>query len=56
MNYEAKSQLQEKKNCAFFAQESHFYAPKFDQWSYFVATQQSKNKIFSAFAAPKFGE
>jgi hypothetical protein len=29
LNYEAKSELQEKKNCAFFAQNGHFYVPKF---------------------------
>ena len=29
--------------------------PKMDQSSYFVTTLQSKSKLFSAFAAPKFG-
>ena len=29
MDYEEKSEFQEKKKCAFFAQEGHFYVPKF---------------------------
>ena len=29
MDYEEKSEFQEKRECAFFAQEEHIYAPKF---------------------------